>query len=114
VKHVLFGSKGLFLGDAAADALVCYAAHVAQLHTGDSVAMRGINLDGTVVTTTFLLNAGTDLVVQTTDLQLENPDNDAAIAYIEERIKAFSLDHGFFEGFALEQDASDGDPGTRS
>ena len=34
VKHVWFGQKAIFLGDDAADALVAYAAHVAQLRSG--------------------------------------------------------------------------------
>ena len=37
MKHVWFGQKAVFLGDAAADALVSYAAHVAQMGSGDSV-----------------------------------------------------------------------------
>jgi hypothetical protein len=104
VKHVWFGQKALFLGDDAADALVSYAAHVAQLRTGDSVDMRGINTEGNEITTTFLLNAGTTLTAETTSFTLPDPDNSAAIQYIRGRIAMFSLDENFFEGFRVEGD----------
>jgi hypothetical protein len=104
VKHVWFGQKAVFLGDDAADALVSYAAHVAQLRTGDSVDLRGINAEGNEVTTTFLLNPGTTLTAETTNIGLDEPDNDDAIAYMRERVKSFSFDTNFFEGFRLEGD----------
>ena len=99
-----FGQKAIFLGDDAADALVSYAAHVAQLRTGDSVDLRGINTEGNVITTTFLLNPGTTLTAETTNMGLDEPDNAAAIDYIRTRIRAFSLDTNFFEGFRVEGD----------
>jgi hypothetical protein len=104
VKHVWFGQKAVFLGDDAADALVSYAAHVAQLRTGDSVDMRGINTEGNEITTTFLLNAGTTLTAETTNMGLPEPDNAAAMEYIRDRIKGFSFDSNFFEGFRVEGD----------
>jgi hypothetical protein len=104
VKHVWFGQKAIFLGDDAADALVAYAAHVAQLRTGDSVDMRGINTEGNEVTTTFLLNAGTTLTTETTSFNLTEPDNAAALEYIRGRIATFALDPNYFEGFRMEDD----------
>ena len=99
-----FGQKAVFLGDDAADALVSYAAHVAQLRTGDSIDLRGINAEGNEITTTFLLNPGTTLTAETTNMALGEPDNAAAIAYIRDRIKSFSFDTNFFEGFRVEGD----------
>ena len=99
-----FGQKAVFLGDDAADALVSYAAHVAQLRTGDSIDLRGINAEGNEITTTFLLNPGTTLTAETTNMALDEPDNHAAIAYIRDRIKSFSFDTNFFEGFRFEGD----------
>jgi hypothetical protein len=104
VKHVWFGQKAIFLGDDAADALVSYAAHVAQLHTGDSIDMRGINTEGNEITTTFLLNGGTALTAETTNMELPEPDNARAIAYIRDRVKNFAFDPNFFEGFRVEGD----------
>ena len=99
-----FGQKAIFLGDDAADALVSYAAHVAQLRTGDSVDLRGINTEGNEITTTFLLNPGTTLTAETTNMGIAEPDNGEAIAYIRERIKSFSFDTNFFAGFRFEGD----------
>jgi hypothetical protein len=104
VKHVWFGQKAIFLGDDAADALVSYAAHVAQMHTGDSVDMRGINTEGNEITTTFLLNAGTSLTAETTNMALPEPDNADAIEYIRNRVQAFSYETDFFAGFRVEGD----------
>jgi hypothetical protein len=99
---VWFGQKAVFLADDAADALISYAAHVAQLRTGDSVDMRGINTEGNEVTTTFLLNAGTQLTAETTNITMVDTDNSAAMGYIRDRIKSFAFDPSFFEGFRLE------------
>jgi hypothetical protein len=104
MKHVWFGQKAVFLGDDAADALISYAAHVAQIGTGDSVDMRGINTEGNEITTTFLLNAGTTLTAETTSFNLPDPDNAASIEYIRGRIALFALDQNFFEGFRIEGD----------
>jgi hypothetical protein len=104
MKHLWFGQKAVFVGDDAADALVAYAAHVAQLRTGDSIDMRGINTEGNEITTTFLLNAGTTLTAETTSINLPEPDNEAAIGYIRDRIKSFAYDSNFFEGFRVEGD----------
>lgn len=103
MKHVLFGMKSVFLDDAAADAIIDYAAHVAQLHTGDRVDMRGINAEGNAVVTTFLLNSGTNLTAETTNLHVREPDNSASIAYIRRRIQSFTVHVDFFEGFHVEQ-----------
>jgi hypothetical protein len=104
VKHVWFGQKAVFLGDDAADALISYAAHVAQVRTGDSVDIRGVNTEGNEITTTFLLNTGTTLTAETTSFNLPDPDNSAAIEYIRGRIARFSVDENFFEGFRFEDD----------
>jgi hypothetical protein len=104
VKHVWFGQKAVFLGDDAADALVSYAAHVAQLGTGDSVDMRGINTEGNEIITTFLLNSGASLTAETTNMSLPEPDNEAAIGYIRDRIALFADSADLFEGFRVEGD----------
>jgi hypothetical protein len=104
VKHVWFGQKAVFLGDDAADALVSYAAHVAQQRTGDSIDMRGINTEGNEIITTFLLNAGTSLTAETTNMNLPEPDNAAAVEYIRGRIAQFAMNQDFFEGFRVEDD----------
>ena len=109
MKHVLFGQKSVFLGDEAADALVDYAAHVAQMKTGDRVDMRGINSEGNAIVTTFLLNGGSNLAAETTSLQLDEPDNAESIAYIRRRIEVFAVNPDFFDGFTLVGELGDAD-----
>jgi hypothetical protein len=113
VKHVLYGQKSMFLGDEATNALLDYAAHVAQLRTGGRVDLRAYTDQGNLVVVTFLLNAATGLVAESTDLTMTAPDNSGAIAYMRQQIEKFSLSADFFHGFGLDGDdgraARDGD-----
>ena len=101
MKHLQFGAKSLFVGDEAADLLVDYGAQIAQLKTGDRVDLRGFSSEGNRITTTFLLNSGTNLVAETTSLTFEEPDNTAAVAYMRDRIDALALSEEFVAGFQL-------------
>jgi hypothetical protein len=104
VKHVLYGQKSVFLGDAAANTLFDYAAHVAQLRTGARVDVRAFSDEGNLVVVTFLLNAATNLVAESTDLPVEEPDNRDAEAYMREQIARFSDNADFFRGFDLDEE----------
>ena len=106
MRHVLYGQKSMLLDDDAAEALLAYAAHVSQLRTSDRVDMRGFTVEGNAVTTSFVLNGGTGLVAETTNLTMEEPDNRDAIAYIRKRIDEFSMNPDFFIGFQLTDEAS--------
>lgn len=99
MKHLRFGTKSLFVGDDAADALVDYAALVAQLRTGDRVDLRGFSAEGNRITTTFLLNSGTELVAETTNLPFDDVDNDEAVAYMRGRTRDFEVSPEFVAGY---------------
>ncbi len=81
--------KSLLIGDDAADALLRYAALVAQLNGGDAIELRALGIDGEEVTASFLLNPGTVMLVESTFSTLPEPDNSEQVAYMRRRIEHF-------------------------
>jgi hypothetical protein len=86
MKHVTFADKSLLVGDAAADALLRYAAALSGAGAADAVDVNAISSDGDAVVATFLLNAGSPLMAETTTSSLPEPDNDDVVRYMHERI----------------------------
>jgi hypothetical protein len=106
MKHLLFGQKSIFLGDDAAEALIAYAAHIAKMGSGDSVDMWGINAEGNLVATSFLLNSGSNLTAETTDLEHEDPDNKEAIAYIRKQLDLLSQEPDIVDEFRAQEETA--------
>jgi len=90
MKHVSFGDKSLFMGDDAAEALLEYARLISEAATADSVTVSCISHDGNTVEASFLLNANTVLIVETTNSELDPPDNAEAVQEMRDRINAMS------------------------
>jgi hypothetical protein len=80
MKHITYAEKSLLVGDAAASALIEYAAVLASHGRGDSVTLRALSSDGDEVDATFLLTAGAPLMAETSTTRLPEPDNADAIA----------------------------------
>ena len=87
MKHVTYGDVALFLDDDSADWLMEYARALALAGMADSITLRAMGLDGNEVDATFLLNASTELVTQTTLNPLGAPTNDEAVGYMQERTR---------------------------
>jgi hypothetical protein len=83
MKHITFGDKSLLVGDEVADALLTYAAFLASDARGDTVEIHAISSDGDEVTATFLLGPGVTMMAETAHTSLPEPDNSAALEYIE-------------------------------
>jgi hypothetical protein len=83
MKHITFGDKSLLVGDAAADALLQYAAFLAGAARGDTVEISAVSSDGNEVTATFLLGPGVTMMAETANTKLPEPDNAAALEYME-------------------------------
>jgi hypothetical protein len=83
MKHITFGDKSLLVGDAVADALLEYAAALTNESHGDTVEVAAIGSDGDEVTATFLLGPGVTMMAETAHSNLPEPDNTAAIEYME-------------------------------
>jgi len=76
----------MFTGDAAADALVQYAAALAKAGDADSVKLRIVSPDGNEVEAHFLLDSGAPLMAESTNSNLPEPDNAEVVEYMQRRI----------------------------
>jgi hypothetical protein len=90
MKHVSYADKSLFMGDDAADTLLEYARLVADNDRADTVTLRSISTDGNTVEASFLLDASTVLMVESTNSEVEPPDNSEAVQDMKERIDAIT------------------------
>ena len=78
----------MFVGDAAAAALLEYASRLADAGRADTVELNTVGPDGHSVTATFLLDQGASLMAETADdSAFQEPDNAAAIARIERAMR---------------------------
>jgi hypothetical protein len=90
MKHVSYADKSLFMGDDAADTLLEYARLVADNERADTVTLSSISTDGNTVEASFLLDASTVLMVESTNSDVEAPDNTEAVQDIKDRIDAIT------------------------
>jgi hypothetical protein len=90
MKHVTFGDKALLMGDDAADALLEYARLLSDTGAADSVTLRAISPDGNTVEASFLLNANAVMLVESTNSEVEAPDNEGAVIEMRGRIEAIA------------------------
>lgn len=102
MKHLTFADKSLLVGDEAADLLVEYAKVLGQQRAADSIELRAIGSDGDDVVATFLLNAASSLIAETTTSHLPEPDNAKAEEYMHARILHLRARLGSFEDIAGE------------
>jgi hypothetical protein len=86
MKHITFADKSLLADDQAADLLLEYARLLADHERADTVKMNCVGPDGNEVEATFLLEVGTPLMSESTNSTITPPDNDEAVAYMQERI----------------------------
>lgn len=90
MKHVSYADKSLFMGDDAADTLLEYARLVADNERADTVTLKSISTDGNTVEASFLLDASTVLMVESTNSDVEAPDNTETVQDIKDRIAAIT------------------------
>lgn len=88
MKHVSYADKPVLVGDDAADTLIEYARVLAEHREADTVTLRAVSPDGNTVEATYLLNPSTILMIETTNSELEPPDNDEAVRRMRNRIEA--------------------------
>jgi hypothetical protein len=86
MKHITFADKNFLVGDSTADAVLEYAAMLGQGRTADTVDLNAIDADGDEVRATMFLSAGVPLVSESTTSTLPEPDNTAALMYLQGRL----------------------------
>lgn len=94
MKHVMYAEKSLLMGDEVADALLEYARLLAESGHADTVTIRAIGVDGNTVDAAFLLNATSEMMVESTNSTVEPPENEEAVAYLNDRIERLSNPSG--------------------
>ena len=87
MKHLTMADKSLLVDDTTADLLLEYAALLARTDSADTVVVNAYGDDGDPVAVTFLLNSGISLLAETSESRVPEPENAAAIRYIEQRIQ---------------------------
>lgn len=86
VKHLTLADKSFLVGDSAAEAVMEYAVMLGQGGTADMVELNAINADGDEIRATVFLSAGVPLVTESTISALPEPDNTAAMIYLQGRL----------------------------
>jgi hypothetical protein len=78
------------MGDKAADTLLEYARLLADNDKADTVTLTAISPDGNTVEASFLLTAGSILMIESTNSDVAPPDNTATIGDMQDRIDAIT------------------------
>jgi hypothetical protein len=86
MMHVTFAEKSLFMGDDAADVLLEYAKVLADQGRADRVTLRVIGSDGNEVDIDMLLDSGTIIAAETTNSNVNPPDNSENVADLRRRL----------------------------
>jgi len=90
MKHVTYGEKSLLMDDEAADTLLEYSRVIADTQQADTVTLRSISPDGNTVEASFLLSTSTVLMVESTNSDVQPPDNTEAVSEMQDRINAIT------------------------
>jgi hypothetical protein len=93
MKHLTYAEKSLLVGDTAADLTLQYGAILANQGRADTVTLLAIGADGDIVVATLLLDAGSNLMAESTNSPLDEPDNTETENYIRERMRFLSSPH---------------------
>jgi hypothetical protein len=86
MKHVTYAANAVLVDDDAADALLEYARVLADSGRADTVTLRAIRPDGNTVDASFLLNASTVMMIESTDSDRSPPRNEHVVIDLRDRI----------------------------
>jgi hypothetical protein len=90
MRNLTYADQSLLVGDEAADTLLHYAAVLADADRADTVVMKALDDRGDVVTASFVLGAGVNLMAQSTSSPLDEPDNSRALEYMNQKLSAIA------------------------
>lgn len=89
MQHLTMTDKSLLIGDEVADLLAAYAAVTASAGQGDHVTVLALGVDGEEVAAQILLNSGTTLLVESSHSRLPEPDDDALVLHLRDRLRYY-------------------------
>jgi len=82
MKRLTFADKTLLTGDAMAEAVIEYAALLANAGESRPVELSAYGASGEKVSATLLLGPGVAVMVETTSTDLPEPDNSMALGML--------------------------------
>lgn len=85
MKHISYAGKDLIMGDAAAEALLQFAAELGSAQKTEVVELAVVAGDGDEAIASFLVGTGMDLVAETVNSTMPEPDNSNRVAAINDR-----------------------------
>jgi hypothetical protein len=86
MKHVTYAEKSLLMNDEVADLLATYAASLADNGRADTVTVKGLSDDGNETRATFVLDAGTNLMVESTNATVPGPDDPEGLQSLKDKL----------------------------
>lgn len=86
VKHITFADTSVFVDDETADCLTEYAALLGTENIADTVTVNVMGPDGNDSEATFVLNAATNLIAESTNSHAQMSGNEEAVSYMRNRI----------------------------
>jgi hypothetical protein len=86
MKHVTYAEKAHFLDDESAETLMEYASALGGSHGSDIVSLRAVDDHGNEVEATFLLNASTELMMESSSGTIATLDNADAVQRMRREI----------------------------
>ena len=87
MKHVKYAEKSILVSDDTADTLMEYARLIAEEDAAETVTLQAISPDGNTVDATFLLTSSSEIMVESTNTDLDAPDNAEELRRMRERIE---------------------------
>jgi hypothetical protein len=92
MKELVFAGRSLFVGDAAADAVVDYTAVLARTASADTVELRAVTEAGNRVEAYLVLDSAAPVMAQTADHDEPEPDNAQVVSYMRAAIHRLNPD----------------------
>jgi hypothetical protein len=93
MKALIVANREFLVDDSAADAVIHYAAVLADSGRADTVELEVVTTESRRARISLLLNAGTQLASSTTESDVEVPDNTSVVDQIWTRIAALTMPH---------------------
>jgi hypothetical protein len=103
VKRLTYLSVHVYVDDAFADAVLDFAAALARSQVAETLKFNAVDEQGEPKTVSFLLGPSSSLVIESTKLALQEPDNREAFEFLRGRM----IDHAIPRP-ASEQPDTDG------
>lgn len=92
MKELVFGGRGVLVGDTAADTVVEYAAVLARAATADTIELRALGERGQPLRVYYMLNSTVAIMAQSSSSSAPEPDNVEIVHYMRDAMKRLDPD----------------------